>query len=50
MRALPELAEAYIYPHLGSIVLQKLKPAKVAEWQEFLLKCGGENGRALSAR
>lgn len=45
-----ELAEAYIYPHLGSIALQKLKPAKVAEWQEALLKNGGENGKALSAR
>jgi integrase len=44
-----ELAELYIYPHLGSIVLQKLKPAKVREWHETLLRSGGANGRALAA-
>ena len=41
-----ELAEAYIYPHLGGVVLQKLKPAKVREWHETLLKSGGAEGPA----
>jgi hypothetical protein len=36
-----ELAESYIYPHLGSTALQKLRPAQVDEWQELLLKSGG---------
>jgi integrase len=45
-----ELAQAYIYPHLGTIALQKLKPAKVRDWHETLLKRGGDKGRALAAR
>ena len=45
-----ELAEQYIYPHIGAVVLQKLRPAKVAEWHETLIKSGGQNGKPLSAR
>lgn len=45
-----QLAEQQIFPHLGGIVLQKLKPAKVQEWHGALLKSGGMNGRPLSAR
>jgi integrase len=44
------LAEQYIYPHLGAISLQRLRPAKVGEWHDSLLKSGGSNGRPLSAR
>jgi integrase len=45
-----ELAEAYIYPHVGSTVMQKLRPAQIDEWQEHLLKRGGAKGRPLSAQ
>jgi len=45
-----ELCEAQIIPHLGTITLQRLRPARLAEWHETLLKSGGKNGRALSAR
>jgi hypothetical protein len=49
-----QLADQQIYPHLGAIVLQKLRPAKIQEWHEILLKTGNRKGRAkggpLSAR
>ena len=45
-----ELAEGQIIPHLGAITLQKLRPAKVAEWHTELLKSGSRKGRPLSAR
>lgn len=45
-----QLAEQQIIPHLGAIVLQNLRPAKVAEWHAALLKGGGKGGRPLSAR
>ena len=45
-----ELAEQYIFPHLGFIALQRLRPAKVAEWHTTLLKAGGKGGRSLSPR
>jgi integrase len=45
-----ELAESYIFPRLGHVPLQKLRPAQVAEWQEKLLKSGGAKGRPLSAQ
>jgi len=45
-----QLAEQQVYPHLGSIVMQKLRPAKVAEWHDALLKSGGKKGKPLSAR
>ena len=45
-----QLAKQQIYPHLGPIVLQKLKPAKVQEWHGTLIKSGGKNGKPLSAR
>jgi integrase len=45
-----ELLNAYIAPHLGSVALQKLRPAQVAQWQDTLLKSGGQGGRPLSAR
>ena len=44
-----ELAEGQIIPHLGAIVLQKLRPAKVAEWHAELLKTGSRKGRPLAA-
>jgi integrase len=45
-----QLAEQQIIPHLGSVALQKLKPAQVVNWHERLLRAGGKNGRPLSAR
>jgi integrase len=45
-----QLAEQQIYPHLGNIVLQKLKPARVAEWLETIQASGGKKGRPLAAR
>ena len=45
-----KLAEQQIYPHLGNVILQKLKPAQVADWQETLQKSGGRKGRPLAAR
>jgi integrase len=53
----PKTAERYrqliaqqIIPHLGSLPLQKLRPAHVATWHSVLLKGGGKEGRPLSAR
>jgi integrase len=45
-----ELAEGQIIPHLGTIILQRLKPARIAEWHESLLKSGSRKGRPLAAR
>jgi len=45
-----ELADRQIIPHLGNIALQKLKPAQIQDWHAKLLKAGGKDGRALSAR
>jgi integrase len=45
-----ELAEDQIIPHLGSIVLQKLRPARLAHWHAHLLKAGGKDSRQLSPR
>ena len=41
-----QLAEQQIYPHLGGILLQKLRPAQVQEWHSTLLKTGNRKGRA----
>lgn len=45
-----ELAECQIIPHLGGIVLQKLRPQQVADWHATLLRSGGKAGRPLAAR
>ena len=45
-----QLAEQQIIPHLGSMPLQKLRPSQVHDWHAVLLRGGGKNGRALSAR
>jgi integrase len=45
-----QLAEQQIIPHLGTTVLQKLKPAQVQVWHGALMKDGGKDGRQLSAR
>jgi integrase len=44
------LAEQQIVPHLGGIVLQKLRPVHIADWHATLLKSGGKDGAPLSAR
>jgi integrase len=45
-----QLAEQQIIPHLGSSPLQKLRPAQIDEWHTLLRRCGGKDGRPLSAR
>lgn len=45
-----QLAEQQIYPHLGAVRLQMLKPAKVQEWHGILIKSGGKDGKPLSAQ
>ena len=45
-----QLIEAQIIPHLGAIVLQKLKPAHIADWHDKLIRGGGKDGRPLSSR
>jgi integrase len=45
-----QLAERQIIPHLGAVVLQKLRPVQVSEWHTDLLKSGGKDGKSLAAR
>ena len=46
-----QLAEQQILPHLGSVALQKLRPARITGiWHAMILKTGGMGGRPLSAR
>src|SRR5215470_13427003 len=45
-----ELAEFQIIPHLGSKVLQRLKPDEIETWHNTLLKSGARGGDPLSAR
>ncbi len=45
-----QLAEQQIIPHVGSITLQALRPARVKDWHATLLRAGGDKGRPLSAR
>jgi integrase len=45
-----QLAAQQIVPHLGSTLLQRLRPSQVSEWHGILLHSGGKNGRPLSAR
>jgi integrase len=45
-----QLIEAQIIPYLGAIVLQKLKPAHIADWHDKLIRGGGNDGRPLSSR
>ena len=45
-----ELAERQIIPHLGAVLLQKLRPKQVQTWHATLLKPDEATGRALSAR
>jgi integrase len=45
-----ELVEGQIIPHLGTIPLQKLRPAIIAEWHAELLKSGSRKAMPLAAR
>jgi integrase len=45
-----ELARWQIVPFLGSVVLQKLRPAHIEQWHRELLAAGGKGGRPLAAR
>jgi integrase len=53
----PKTSERYrqligqqVIPHLGAYPLQKLRASHVATWHATLLKSGGKEGHALSAR
>jgi integrase len=43
-----ELSEGQIIPHLGDILLQKLKPARLVDWHDDLLKSGSRRGKPLA--
>jgi integrase len=45
-----QLVDQQIIPHLGKILLQKLRPSQVHDWHLTLLRSGGKGGRPLSAR
>lgn len=45
-----ELAERQIFPHIGTVALQKLRPSAVAEWHAKILTAGGQDGKPLSPR
>ena len=45
-----QLADQQIIPHLGTVQLQKLRPAQVQDWHSTLLQRGGKGGKPLSAR
>ena len=45
-----QLADKQIIPHLGAILLQKLRPQHVADWHTTLRQRGGTKGGPLSAR
>lgn len=45
-----ELAEGQIIPYLGTIRLQKLRPAQVLDWHANIRKSGSRSGRPLAAR
>ena len=45
-----QLAEQQIYPHVGTIPLQRLRPHHIADWHAKLLQEGGEGGKPLGAR
>jgi integrase len=45
-----QLAEQQVIPHLGSVLLQKLRPQQVHEWHTTLLSRGGVTGAPLSPR
>jgi integrase len=44
------VCELRIVPHIGSVKLQKLRPAQIEAWHTTLLECGGEDGKPLSAQ
>jgi integrase len=45
-----QLAKDQVNPHLGNVVLQKLRPPQVEEWHAALLARGGKTGKPLCAR
>jgi len=45
-----QLADQQIIPHLGTVQLQKLRPAQIQDWHSTLMQWGGKGGKPLSAR
>jgi integrase len=44
------IADLYITPHLGSVIVSKLKPASVSAWISMLLDRGGRENAPISAK
>jgi integrase len=44
------ISRRYVTPKLGALLLSKLRPAHIAEWQSRLLTDGGSKGQALAAK
>jgi integrase len=42
------LIEQQIIPHLGKVLLQRLRPAQISDWHATLRRQGGKDGRPLS--
>ncbi|MBO0765011.1 MAG: site-specific integrase [Hyphomicrobiaceae bacterium] len=45
-----QLIEQQVVPHLGAILLQRLRPETIKEWHKTLLAKGGKDGAPLSPR
>lgn len=45
-----ELIEGQVKPHLGRVLVQKLRPAQIQKWHTHLLKNGARKGGPLHAR
>lgn len=45
-----QLAEQQIIPHLGTVPIQRLRPAAIRDWHKTLIASGGKDGRPLAAR
>jgi integrase len=45
-----DLIEQQIVPHIGSVLLQRLRPKAIEDWHKDLLKKGGKDGAPLSPR
>lgn len=44
------VADLYIAPHLGSVIVSKLKPASISAWISILLDHGGRKEAPISAK
>ncbi len=45
-----DICRDQIIPHLGQVILQRLRPSQVATWHKILIERGGKSGKPLSAQ